>query len=89
MDLAAMTPQPKLTSTGYCLAHVGTEYSFTNLRAEELFRAIGSWHVRYEWFDVAKAEKSQTGTVQASEEQLFKLPFTGEAVLYLATDPTR
>ena len=26
MNLAAMTPQPGLASTGYCLAHVGAEY---------------------------------------------------------------
>ena len=26
MDLVAMTPQPSLSSTGYCLAHTGAEY---------------------------------------------------------------
>src|SRR5262249_18996358 len=63
IGLAAMTPQPALTSTGFCLANAGNEYivyqpgsgAFTvNLSAQ------GNYS--FEWFNPASGTLAQSGT---------------------------
>jgi hypothetical protein len=85
MNLARMTPQPKLASTRYCLACAGTEYLIYQPAGGGGFSVeltAGTYH--YEWFNPAKGEGAGNGTVQASGgARQFKAPFAGDAVLYL------
>src|SRR6266545_4155811 len=55
MNLAAMTPQPKLASTRYCLANPGKEYLVYQPKPGEAFSVNlkrGAYHC--EWFDPVK-----------------------------------
>ncbi len=89
MNLAAMTPQPGLASTGYVLAHAvatGAEYlvytpsggSFTvNLSASTKSLSV-------EWLNPSTGAKIPASTVTGgSSSQSFTPPFSGDAVLYL------
>ncbi len=88
MNLAAMTPQPSLSSTGYALANASAngEYlvyapdggSFTvNLSATP-----GSLSV--EWFNPSNVSVTTSGTVPGGSNNVpFTPPFTGDAILYL------
>jgi hypothetical protein len=90
MDLAKMTPQGSLTSTGYCLAQtpsVGAEYlvyapsggTFTvDLTAMPSSRALN-----VEWFDPSTGTASPAGAVGGGATRGFTAPFSGDAVLYL------
>ena len=90
MDLAKMTAQASLSSTGYCLAQTpttGAEYlvyapnggSFTvDLRA-----MVSSRTLKVEWFDPSVGATTSGGTVSAGSVQSFTPPFSGDAVLYL------
>ncbi len=86
MDLAAMTPQPALASTGYCLANVGKEYlvylpeggSVTlNLRGEEVLYNV-------EWF-LPQVNRTFPGAhpLAGGDYVVTAAPYTGDAVLYL------
>jgi hypothetical protein len=92
MNLAKMTPQGNLASTGYALANTGQEYlayqpgsgGFTvNL-------ATGSYTV--EWFNPTSRVTSAGGTTTGGGNKTFTPPFSGQAVLYLrnatVTQPT-
>jgi hypothetical protein len=88
MDLAKMTPQGSLASTGYCLADnvaTGAEYlvyepnggSFTvNLSATT--RALN-----VEWFDPSSGGTTSGGTISGGSTKTFTPPFGGDAVLYI------
>ena len=86
MDLAAMTPQGELSTTGYCLAAPGKEY-LVYQPAEGAFqvqvtgRDGGAFAVQ--WFDpktgTTAAGKPETGTGRIR----FEPPFAGDAVLHL------
>jgi len=89
MNLLAMTPQPTLSSTGFCLANAaatGAEYliyapmggTFTT----DLSATGNTLNV--EWFNPATGAKTSAGTVAGgSSSQSFNPPFAGDAVLYL------
>ncbi|MGE3843323.1 MAG: putative collagen-binding domain-containing protein, partial [Vicinamibacterales bacterium] len=83
LPLAAMTPQPELTSTGYALAWAGSEYLiYQPLTGPFLVRLQpGTYSV--EWFEPATGRASMAGTLVATEHQPFDAPFEGDAVLYL------
>ena len=88
MDLAGMTPQPALCSTGYCLANPtanGAEYlaylpsggSITmNLSAAPVTLSV-------EWFNPANGSISFGNAVIGGGPQAFAPPFSGDAVLHL------
>jgi hypothetical protein len=89
MNLLAMTPQPSLSSTGFCLANAiatGAEYlvyapsggTFTvNLSATTRTMNV-------EWFNPSTGATTSGGTVAGgSSARSFTPPFSGEAVLYL------
>jgi len=89
MDLAAMTPQGALSSTGYCLANAGTEYLVFSPDGEpftvDLSSASGRLAV--EWFDVVASEPSEARPITAGKKaQRFSPPrsFPRDAVLYLS-----
>jgi hypothetical protein len=90
MDLAKMTPQGSLTSTGYCLAQtpsVGAEYlvyapsggTFTvDLTAMPSTRVLN-----VEWFDPSSGGTTSGGMITGGSTKSFTAPFSGDAVLYL------
>ncbi len=92
MNLVAMTPREDLCSTLYCLANpsaTGAEYlvynppggssSFTvNLKPVDGSMAV-------EWLNPATGEKIAAPAVQGGAVRSFTPPFSGDAVLYLAS----
>jgi len=85
MNLDAMTPQPSLTSTRYCLASAGTEYLIYQPEGGEGFSVeLRAGTYRYEWFSPANGQDADSGHIQvAGGRQRFQPPFAGDAVLYL------
>ncbi|HUT35253.1 MAG TPA: DUF6298 domain-containing protein [Planctomycetota bacterium] len=85
VDLAAMTPQGKLASTGYCLANPGREYLVylpaggevtVDLSAAESTLAV-------EWLDAKTGKAAPGEPVAGGAPRQLKAPFAGEAVLHL------
>jgi len=87
MNLGAMTPQPDLASTGYCLAWPGQEYLIYQPKGREAFTVqLAPGAYQYDWFNAAKGETSGSGRIETSgEKRELKAPFDGDAVLYLRT----
>lgn len=97
INLAAASPQDRLASTGYCLAHPA------KLDAEYLVYAPSGGSVTVdltatpgklavEWFRPAKDASVVAGEVEGGGLRRFEPPFPGDAVLYLkgpTTTPTR
>jgi hypothetical protein len=87
-DLAKMTPQGSLCSTGFCLADnvaSGAEYlvyapnggSFTvNLSATTRVLNV-------EWFDPATGATTAAAAITGGSTKSFTAPFSGDAVLYI------
>ncbi|MDA8168327.1 MAG: DUF6298 domain-containing protein [Nitrospiraceae bacterium] len=85
MDLAAMTPQENLSSTGYCLANPGSEYLVYQPSSGSSFTvSLAAGTYNYEWFNPATGAVAGTGTVTSGGgSDSFSAPFSGDAVLYL------
>jgi hypothetical protein len=86
MNLAAMTPQPSLSSTNYCLANAGVEYLVYEPGASSSFTvSLTPATYAFEWFNPGSGTVASSGTitVSASGSQSFTKPFGGDAVLYL------
>ncbi len=88
VDLAAMTPQEKLASTGYCLARAakqGAEYLVYlpdgGKVTVDLSAAGGTLAV--EWFNPAADKAVAAESVAGGAPREFTAPFSGEAVLYI------
>jgi hypothetical protein len=88
LNLVAMTPQPDLCSTGYCLANPAAN------RAEYLvyLPAGGSTTVdlsgasgqlSVEWFNPSTGMTTSGGTTGGGATRSFSAPFSGDAVLYI------
>jgi len=88
VNLAAMTPQGALASTGYCLANAkpqGAEYLVYlpdggNVTVD-LSKTPGTLAV--EWIDAGQGGSTPAGEVEGGAVRSFKAPFGGDAVLYL------
>jgi hypothetical protein len=83
MDLAAMTPQTRLSSTGYCLARAGSEYLVYQPKCGEFTVELPAGTYAVEWFDPATGRASAGGNVTGGAKRQFIPPFDGDAVLYL------
>lgn len=85
LDLAAVTPQSNLSSTGYCLANPGSEYLVYYAggpRAFTVTMAGGAYG--FEWINPTTGAVSDTGTFTAAAgSRSFAAPFDGDAVLYI------
>ncbi len=85
-NLAAMTPDNALASTGYCLAQPGHQYLVYQPKSNAAFTINlqpGTYH--YEWFNPSTGVIAGKGQVKTDAElQTFTAPFSGDAVLYLA-----
>jgi len=85
MNLAAVTPQPALSSSGYCLAARGAEYLVYQPNAgAEFSLGLQPGTYRYEWFSPADGKATRADSITATgHKQQFKPPQQGDAVLYL------
>jgi len=85
VNLAAMTPQGELASTGFCLAEPGKEYLVYLPEGGEvtvdLSGASGS--IAVEWFDPRSGDTTQGHITSGGQKHSFQPPFDGDAVLYL------
>lgn len=91
MDWAAVVPEPRRASTGYCLARrVPGEEEFL------IYQPRGGWARSFrvdltgiqgelvaEWFDPDAGRSRPAETVQGGGRRRFRAPFPGDAVLYL------
>ncbi|MCB0072964.1 MAG: hypothetical protein KDE20_15940 [Caldilineaceae bacterium] len=91
MDLAHMTPQGELCSTGYCLAKPTPAAAAYLVYAPDggtftvdLSATAGDVHV--EWFNPATGATTVLDDIAAGAVQSFTPPFDGDAVLYLYQD---
>jgi hypothetical protein len=87
MSLAAMSPHPELSSTGYCLANAASSPEYLvyapvagNLRVD-LSAASGT--VAVEWFNPATGAVTPGAQVAGGGSVDFSPPFQGDSVLYL------
>lgn len=84
MNLVAMTPQPSLSSTRYCLANVGVEYLVYQPSAGAFNVKLLAGTYQYEWLNPATNRIASSGTISVrSDASTFTPPFRGDAVLYL------
>lgn len=85
MNLAAMTPQGTLASSGYCLASPGQEYLVYLPDGGEVSidLAAVAGTVQAEWFNPRLPQASRGETASGGGRRSFKAPFDGDAVLYL------
>jgi hypothetical protein len=84
MDLTAMTPQPKLSSTSYALANPGSEYLVYQPRSGPFTLELKEGAYRYEWFEPASGRVVESGRLSIEAgRRTFDPPFSGQAVLYL------
>ena len=84
MDLAGMTPQGSLSSTGFCLANAGVEYLAYQSGSGAFTVNLTAGTYSYEWYNPTTGTVASTGFVTTTGgNQSFTPPFSGDAVLYL------
>ena len=87
VDLAAMTPQPDLASTRYCLACPGRAYLVYapggGKVTVDLSAARGDLAV--EWLDTRTGKTQKAPAVRGGTPRKLPAPFQGDAVLLIAT----
>jgi len=84
MNLVAMTPQPNLSSTQYCLASPGIEYLVYQPSAGTFSLDVLAGKYEYEWLDPSTNRIRSSGSVSVSGgKHSLTPPFNGDAVLYL------
>jgi len=84
MNLAAMTPQPSLSTTGYCLANPGVEYLVYQPSAGPFTLNLVAGTYQYEWLDPSTNRISTAGELSVPDgNRSFSPEFSGDAVLYL------
>lgn len=87
MDLAHMTPQNNLASSGYCLAKTGTGAEYLVYVPEggtvTVDLTATSSSLQFEWFNPSDGTKRDGGTTSGGAKRSFTPPFGGSAVLYI------
>jgi len=86
MNLASMTPQGGLASTGYCLADVGREYLVYVPDGEEITVDLTATPglVTAEWLHPVHGTAMPGGTIGGGANRTVRLPSKGPTVLHLA-----
>jgi hypothetical protein len=85
LDLAAMTPQPGLASTSYCLARAGHEYVvFLPEGGRARVDLSGAGKLNVEWVHPIEGTRTPAGSVAGGQPREFEAPFAGVAVLHLS-----
>jgi hypothetical protein len=82
IDLANMTPQHGLSTSGYCLANPGSQYLVLST-SNSFTLTAGTGTYTFEWFNPSTHALIQTGSMNVSSSQTFTAPFSGDAVLWL------
>ncbi|MBV8933697.1 MAG: hypothetical protein JOZ47_17325 [Kutzneria sp.] len=82
MNLAAVTPQPDLSSTGYCLAG-GGEYLVFSPGGTFTVNLTGMSRLYGQWLDPNTGRTASARSVTGARSVEFTAPFDGPAVLYL------
>jgi hypothetical protein len=88
INLAAMTPQPALASTRYCLAHAAAtnaEYLVYLPEGGEVTVDLSATpgNLALDWFSPNQGKTVSRGETSGGAARSFKAPFDGDAVLYL------
>jgi hypothetical protein len=89
VDLAAMRPQPELSSTGYCLSHAdgGTAeylvYADASTRTVTVDLSGHPGDLAVEWLDPRTGESRREAAVSGGGPRQLRSPFSADAVLYL------
>jgi Family of unknown function (DUF6298)/Putative collagen-binding domain of a collagenase len=83
MNLRAMTPQPDLASTGYCLADPGREYLIYQPAPAPFTVHLTNGAYNVQWFDPATGRTTNAETVSGADEKRFTPPGGASAVLHL------
>lgn len=88
MNLAAMTPQEKLSSTGHVLANTnpaGAELLVYAPNGGEFTVNLSAINSRFnvEWMNPSNGVKTEGAIISGSAVRTFTPPFKGDAVLYL------
>jgi len=84
MNLVAMTPQPSLSSTYYCLANPGSEYLVYQPHWGTFTLNLLAGTYQYQWLDTSTNRIISSGTLSVSDgDHLFGPSFSKDAVLYL------
>jgi hypothetical protein len=84
MNLIAMTPQPSLSSTRYCLANPGSEYLVYQPHAGTFTVTLAAGKYDYQWLDASTNRIAESGILPVSDgDHSFRPPFRGDGVLYL------
>jgi hypothetical protein len=84
MNLVAMTPQPSLSSTHFCLANPGAEYLVYQPYSGPFTVSLMAGTYRYEWLDPSTNRISSSGDLSVPDgNHSFSPAFSGDAVLYL------
>lgn len=82
IDLKNLTPQGRLSTSGFCLANPGSQYLvFSTSNSFTLTAALGTY--TFEWFNPFTHTIVQTGTLTVVNGQTFTAPFSGQSVLWL------
>ena len=91
MELAAMTPQNELTSTGYCLADPGKEYLVYLADGGEVTVDLtgASGALAVEWMHPVDRTIMAGDPIRGAPKESFQTPFGSNAVLYLKTHKTK
>ncbi|MBI3922029.1 MAG: hypothetical protein HY318_11480 [Armatimonadetes bacterium] len=89
MNLAEMTPRNDLASTQYCLANPGKEYLVYLPEGGEVTvdLSVASGVLEVEWFNPSTGTATNGGTIEGGAKLSFKVPFEGDAVLYVRRKP--
>jgi hypothetical protein len=87
LDLARLTPQPGLSSTGHALVDEATYGSYLVYAPEGGTFTVDLSHVRgsldAEWFSPATGRATPGSAIEGGATRTFTAPFEGDAVLHL------
>jgi hypothetical protein len=86
IDLASMTPQSDLASTGYCLADAGREYLvyLPHGGRKEFSLILTPTNYSVEWINPSNGNSLKMQDLRAKiGKETFELPFSGPAILHL------
>jgi hypothetical protein len=84
MNLVAMTPQPSLSSTHFCLANPGVEYLVYQPYAGHFTVNLGAGTYRYEWLNPVTNLITSSGVLSVTGgDHTFSPAYSGDSVLYL------
>jgi Putative collagen-binding domain of a collagenase len=87
MNLAAMVPRNDLASTGYCLAHPGSEYLVYQPASGDFTVNLAAGTYRAEWFNpLTGSDFDGASFTTGGGRRSFTPPFEGDALLYLRSN---